>query len=122
MDQARAVDGVFAVVTRVVVSTGNVHRPLFDERKQLRCRAGQGRRFLSRIVPINYLRIIGNGRPGEGGRCRRRRNARRRGMANIVGKTGVRQGSIGAATLMIKPQRVRPCEGHPNAVINEERQ
>ena len=52
MNQARAVDRVFAVIARVVMAAGNINGALPHEREQLCRRAGELRRGLRRIVRI----------------------------------------------------------------------
>ena len=101
MNQARAVDRVFAVVAGIMVSTGNINRSLVHVREELRRRIDQSRGDLNGIVRVQVGGIPGNGRPGKWIAGNGARNCRGRRVAHIVGEARVRHGGIGAAALMV---------------------
>ena len=121
MNQARAVDGVLAVVAGVVVTARDIDRTLPHEREENRARR-QGRRSLHRIIGIKVAAVAGDRVPGEGVRGSGQGNAGRCRVARVMIEPCERHGRVRAATLMIQTQRVGAGEVHADAVIDQERQ
>src|SRR5690242_8433557 len=99
MDERGAIDGVFAVVTRIVVATANVHPALANER----IKRGVHTQKLRGTMAWIFLRTVGHalnhllGRlEGSSGHFGGRQ------MTRLVGEAGKGQGVGAAATLVIQ--------------------
>src|SRR3954467_4514782 len=106
VDESCAVDGVLAIVTRVVMSPRHINLAALDERIQTRSMIGERRRDVPRI-PGRIFRLARNNLPGPGKVLFRQRNAGRSGMTDRMGMTSVGQDILRATTLMIDSQGIR---------------
>src|ERR1041385_710909 len=91
VNQTGAVNRIFAVVAGIVMSAGSINGALSDAREPLRRRAIERRGGLNRV---DVVAVAGNCRPRETKRGLRQGDAGGRGVANCMGKAGVRHGRI----------------------------
>jgi hypothetical protein len=116
--ELRGVDGVFAVIARVVVSTGNIDFAGVHERIKARGNAAEARRGVARVVRVIGGEIREGGiHGGEGGAG----DVGGRGVAGFVNVARERQGIIRAATLMVNAERVSARVERRHAFIDAER-
>src|SRR3954453_1989867 len=118
MDEARAVDRVLAVVTRVMMTAGSIQGSLAHIRKELRAGVNR-RRDLRRIILVHYRPVVRHRRPGEWIGRRWPRHTRGRGMTNPMLMPRIRHSRIGAATLVVQTKRISARERHRNSTINQ---
>src|SRR5882672_2400710 len=116
MNETGAVDGVLAVISRIMMAAGSIERALFDEGKKLR--VGVYRRSaLRRIIRVEDCAVIGDRRP-----CKRIRRSRPghccgRGVTDVVSATRIGHGGIGSAALVVQSQGITSSERHRNSII-----
>src|ERR1043165_1612505 len=115
MDQLRAVPGVFAVITGVMMAAGNIHRPGGHEWIELCRLVGEQRRDLPRIIGIGGDPVARDDVPGAAERRLRTGHSGWRSMAGIVDKARVRERIACATTLFIQSEFVGTRERRRDA-------
>src|SRR5207247_6214818 len=118
MNQGRAVDRVFAVITGVVMAAGDVNGPFIYKRIELRRFVREQRRALRQIARIGSPSIVRDPVPREWKGRGRRRAGGWRGVAGTMDKTRERLRVARAPRLVINSQRVGPGKPQGNSFID----
>src|SRR5258707_15601378 len=118
MDKRRAVHGVFAVITSIVMPATDIHRPRIHEWIEAGGDVFQLRRGMARIV-LKVGRFLAQAFVDGFEFASHGRHLRWCGVTCPMNKTGERQLVSSAATLMVKTQRISPRKGRGHSRINE---
>src|SRR5579883_1960345 len=121
MNEGGAINGVLAVITRIMVPASHIDRAAIHKWVKACCHVAQLRSRVPGIVLIIgallFQRLIGG---FEFSRCVR--HFRRPGMARSMFKSRIRHNVVGTAALMVNSERVGPRKGSGYFVSDEKRE